>query len=120
MMTHYHKAGKGKKWTIKELNSIPVEWKGHSISDGEGLSGEVRVSKNNDISIRFKYAFKWQQKVVWFACGTYPDTDMLTIRQIRDEAKNTVSKGIDPRLKKRLIKSLPKMKPWQLLPRHKS
>ena len=76
--------------------------------------------KNNDISIRFKYAFKWQQKVAWFACGTYPDTDMLTIRQIRDEAKNTVSKGIDPRLKKRLIKSLPKMKPWQLLPRHKS
>ena len=104
MMTHYPKAGKGKKWTIKELNSIPVEWKGHSISDGEGLSGEVRVSKNNDISIRFKYAFKWQQKVAWFACGTYPDTDMLTIRQIRDEAKNTVSKGIDPRLKKKADK----------------
>ena len=40
-MTHYPKAGKGKKWTIKELNSIPAEWKGHSISDGEGLSGEV-------------------------------------------------------------------------------
>ena len=103
-MTHYPKAGKGKKWTIKELNSIPAEWKGHSISDGEGLSGEVRVSKNNDISIRFKYAFKWQQKVAWFACGTYPDTDMLTIRQIRDEAKNTVSKGIDPRLKKKADK----------------
>lgn len=109
--THYPKAGKGKKWTIKELNSIPAKWKGHSISDGEGFSGEVRVSKNNDIRVRFKHAFKWQQKVAWFACGTYPDTDMLTIRQIRGEAKNTVSKEIDPRLKKKLIKSLLKMKP---------
>ena len=92
-MMHYPKAGKGKKWTIKELNSIPVEWEGDSISDGEGLTGEVRLSKNNDISIRFKYAFKWQQKVSWFACGTYPDTDMLTIRQNRDEAKLLLPKA---------------------------
>ena len=104
MMTHYPKAGKGKKWTIKELSAISADWKGDSISDGEGLTGEVRVAKNNDISIRFKYAFKWQQKLSWFSCGTYPDTDMLTIRQIRDEAKNTVSKGIDPRLKKKADK----------------
>ena len=103
-MMHYPKAGKGKKWTIKELDSIPVEWKGDSISDGEGLTGEVRLSKNNDISIRFKYAFKWQQKVSWFACGTYPDTDMLTIRQNRDTAKATIAQGVDPRVKKQADK----------------
>ena len=62
-MTHYPKAGKGKKWTIKELNSIPAEWKGHSISDGEGLSGEVRVSKNNDIR---SYNAKTEVKLVYF------------------------------------------------------
>ncbi|UOO90108.1 tyrosine-type recombinase/integrase [Vitreoscilla massiliensis] len=103
-MMHYPKAGKGKKWTIKELNVITADWKGDTISDGEGLIGEVRVSKSNDISIRFKYAFKWDKKVSWFSCGTYPDNDMLTIRQNRDEAKATVAKGIDPRLKKQADK----------------
>ena len=103
-MMHYPKAGKGKKWTIKELSAISSDWKGDSISDGEGLTGEVRVAKNNDISIRFKYAFKWQQKLSWFSCGTYPDTDMLTIRQNRDEAKAIIAKGIDPRVKKQADK----------------
>ena len=103
-MMHYPKAGKGKKWTIKELSAISSDWKGDSISDGEGLTGEVRVAKNNDISIRFKYAFKWQQKLSWFSCGTYPDTDMLTIRQNRDEAKSIIAKGIDPRVKKQADK----------------
>ena len=55
-MVHYPKAGKGKKWTIKELNAITAEWKGDTLSDGEGLIGEVRMSKKNDISIRFKYS----------------------------------------------------------------
>ena len=105
-MMHYPKAGKGKKWTIKELNAITAEWKGDTLSDGEGLVGEVRVSKKNDISIRFKYAFKWQGKVAWFACGTYPETDMLSIRKNRDEAKSTIAQGIDPRAKKKVDKEL--------------
>ncbi len=40
MTTRYPKKGKGSKWTPKELDAIPVEWKGDSVSDGEGLSGD--------------------------------------------------------------------------------
>ena len=71
-MTRYPKAGKGRKWTIKELEAIPAEWKGDSLSDGDGLTGEVRVSGDGNISIRFKSAFKWQGKVAWHQCGTWP------------------------------------------------
>ena len=109
-MMHYPKAGKGKKWTVKELSAISSDWKGDYISDGEGLTGEVRVAKNNDISIKFKYAFKWQQKLSWFSCGTYPSTDMHTIRQNRDEAKAIIAKGIDPRVKKQADKIIAQQK----------
>ena len=36
-MTRYPKSGKGSKWTIKELVAIKPEWKGDTLSDGEGL-----------------------------------------------------------------------------------
>lgn len=42
-MTRYPKAGKGGEWKVKELQVIPADWKGDTISDGGGLSGEVRV-----------------------------------------------------------------------------
>lgn len=62
-MTRYPKAGKGRKWTIKELEAIPAEWKGDTLSDSDGLTGEVRVASNGAVSIRFKSAFKWEGKV---------------------------------------------------------
>lgn len=103
-MTRYPKSGKGSKWTIKELQAIPADWKGDSISDGEGLTGEVRTSKDNHVSIRFKYAMKWQGKLAWYSCGTYPENDIQTIRQNRNEAKELLANGIDPRLQKQATK----------------
>ncbi len=103
-MTRYPKSGKGSKWTIKELQAIPADWKGDSIADGEGLTGEVRTSKDNHVSIRFKYAMKWQGKLAWYSCGTYPENDIQTIRQNRNEAKELLTNGIDPRLQKQATK----------------
>ena len=42
-MTRYPKAGEGQRWTIRELLAIPETWKGDTLSDGGGLSGEVRI-----------------------------------------------------------------------------
>lgn len=98
-MTRYPKNGKGHKWTIRELAAIPADWKGDTISDGEGLSGEVRVNKDG-VSIRFKYAFRWADKVVWYQCGTWPAVDLAEIRARRDEAKKQVSEGVNPNDKK--------------------
>lgn len=99
-MTRYPKNGKGGKWTIAELKSISANWKGDTLSDSEGLSGEVRVSKDGSISIRFKYAYRWNGKVAWFSCGTYPTNDLVAIRGDRDAAKSFVKSGVDPKAKK--------------------
>jgi integrase len=97
-MTRYPKSGKGSKWTIKELAAIKPEWKGDTLSDGEGLSGEVRFS--GSVSIHFRYAFKWADKVAWHYCGAYPANDMTAIRKERDKARELVKAGIDPRAQK--------------------
>jgi hypothetical protein len=56
--TRYPKSGKGRLWTIRELQAITAEWKGDTVSDGGGLIGEIRTSDDGKVSIRFKYAFK--------------------------------------------------------------
>lgn len=100
-MTRYPKAGKGRKWTIKELEAIPPEWKGDSLSDGDGLTGEVRVASDGSVSIRFKSAFKWQGKVAWHQCGTWPANPLDSIRRSRDKARALVKTGVDPRDQKK-------------------
>lgn len=99
-MTRYPKSGKGGKWTISELKSISADWKGDTLNDGSGLSGEVRVTADEVISIRFKYAYRWMGKVEWFSCGTYPSNDLVKIRETRDLARQQVKSGIDPKEKK--------------------
>ena len=101
-MTRYPKYGKGSKWTVKELAAIKPEWKGDTLSDGEGLSGEVRFS--GTVSIHFRYAFKWAGKVAWHYCGAYPTNDMTTIREERNQARGLVKAGIDPRASKKVVK----------------
>jgi Arm DNA-binding domain len=101
-MTRYPKDGKGNKWTVKELNAIKADWKGDTLSDGNGLSGDVRFISS--VSINFRYAFRWQDKVAWHYCGSYPASDMATIRKERDKARDLVKAGIDPRASKIAVK----------------
>lgn len=95
-MTRYPKSGKGSRWTTAELKSVPTSWQGDTLADGAGLSGEVRVSSGGAISIRFKSAFKWESKVAWYQCGTWPAASMAEIREERDKARQLVKKGINP------------------------
>ena len=95
-MTRYPKAGKGGEWKVKELQIIPLDWKGDTISDGGGLFGEVRVKADGSISIRFKYAFRWNGKVAWHQCGTFPASGIASIRSERDWARQKVAEGINP------------------------
>lgn len=103
-LTRYPKSGKAAKWTISELKAIPANWKGDTVSDGDGLSGEVRVSAEGTVSVRFKYAFRWNGKVAWFQCGTYPTNDMAHIREERDRARALVKGGVNPRADKKATK----------------
>ena len=102
-MTRYPRSGKGRKWTILELKAIPVSWRKDSLSDGDGLIGEVRVAADDDtVSVRFKYAFKWAGKVCWHQCGTWPTVNMEVIRTERDKAREKVRAGINPNDQKKV------------------
>ena len=91
---------KNGKWTVKELEVISPSWKGDYISDGDGLVGEVRVGKSNEVKIPFRYGFKWEGKKVWHYCGMFPDAELGKIRAERNLARELVKKGGDPRAKK--------------------
>ena len=95
-MTRYPKGGKGSSWTVSELKAISSAWKGDTLSDGDGLSGEVRASGDGATSIRFKYAFKWEGKVTWHQCGTFPKISIADIRACRDDARACVKRGVNP------------------------
>ena len=104
MATRHAKAGKGNRWTNNELKAIPIEWQGDTISDGDSLFGEVRVSRDKAVSVRFKFGFRWHNKTAWFACGTFSKDSIAEIRAARDKAKEWLAQGLDPRLQKQVLK----------------
>ncbi|WP_368642935.1 tyrosine-type recombinase/integrase [Castellaniella ginsengisoli] len=87
---------KGRHWTHKELSAISSAWKGDIISDGDGLSGEVRCSADGSVSIAFRYGFKWEGKKRWFYAGAWPSVEMAEIRARRNQARDEVAQGINP------------------------
>jgi integrase len=95
-LTRYPKQGKGRRWTVAELKAIQADWKSDTLSDGDGLSGEVRVALDGAVSVRWKYAFKCEGKVNWFQPGTWPTVSLDEIRTRRDNARRLLQEGINP------------------------
>jgi len=93
-MTRYPK---NEKWTKLELDNISSEWQGDILADGGGLRGEVIVLKKGNVSIKWRYNFRYKGKACAIICGTYPSKPLSEIRSTRDEARKLVSEGIDPR-----------------------
>lgn len=103
-MTRYPKGGPRSRWTVAELKAVPATWKGDTLNDGDGLSGEVRVASNGSVSIRFKSAFKWEGRVAWHQCGTWPSVSLVEIRDSRDKARADVKQGINPNDRKKAVR----------------
>ena len=103
-MTRYPRQGKGRRWTVKELEAVPADWKGDTLSDGDGLVGEVRVSSEGAVSLTFRYGFKWEGKKAWHYCGTWPASSLEAIRAERDRARTLVKDGVKPTDAKRAAK----------------
>ena len=92
----YPRAGKGAKWTIKELEAIPAVWRGESLSDGDGLSGQVRVADDSTVSVVFRFGFKWEGRKAWSYCGAWPTVSLAEIRNRRDTARQQIRSGVNP------------------------
>ncbi|MFG6428877.1 tyrosine-type recombinase/integrase [Roseateles sp. LYH14W] len=89
---------------MKELESVPAGWKRDTLSDGDGLSGEVRLSDGGAVFLPFRYAFKWEGKVTWHYCGSWPATSLEAIRVERDRARALIKDGVKPTDAKRAAK----------------
>lgn len=100
-MTRYPKSGRGRKWTVAELKAIPADWRGDALRDGDGLVGAVRFIAG-DIAprVHFRYEYKREGKKAWHYCGTWPMSSLDAIRRARDDARETLKRGLDPNAKR--------------------
>ncbi|WP_457325137.1 tyrosine-type recombinase/integrase [Roseateles sp. P5_E11] len=103
-MIRYPKQGKGSRWTELAIKAVPLDWRGDTLADGGGLTGEVRVSAKGAVAINFKYAYKRDGVRRNHYCGTWPDVSLAAIRTERDRAKTLVKNGVSPADAKRAAK----------------
>lgn len=71
--------------------------KSYKISDGAGLSLLVEMSGGK--LWRFRYHFAGKEKMLSF--GSYPDVTLAQARTRRDEARKTLTAGVDPAQKRK-------------------
>lgn len=71
--------------------------KDYTLSDSDGLS--LFVATVGTKSWYFRYS--WHGKQPRFSFGTYPEISLREARELRDEARALVAKGIDPREQRR-------------------
>lgn len=91
------------KITIKELEALSSTDHGRTLREDGNLIGKVLMHKQG-LSVQFHYRFKWEGKYKDFACGTWPRTRLLHIRDARDSAKQQLKQGINPCAQKRAVK----------------
>lgn len=66
-----------------------------NYGDGQGLFLRVKIS-GGKLWI-FNYYHPYTKKRVYLSLGVYPDISLKRARELRAEAKNLLSKGIDPK-----------------------
>lgn len=71
--------------------------KDFTITDGSGLS--LFIASNGTKSWHFR--FSWHGKQPRMSLGTYPEITLKEARELRDQARALVAKGIDPRSQRR-------------------
>tara|TARA_R110002072_G_scaffold302817_1_gene488937 strand:- start:1867 stop:3096 length:1230 start_codon:yes stop_codon:yes gene_type:complete len=74
--------------------------KPYKLSDGKGMF--LLISPNGSKYWRLKYRFGGKEKLL--ALGVYPQKSLADARSECEEARNNLSKGIDPGAKKRIKK----------------
>ncbi|QIQ21480.1 tyrosine-type recombinase/integrase [Zophobihabitans entericus] len=73
--------------------------KAYTIKDGDGLF--LRIEPNGSKIWHFRFYWVGKQKLISF--GTYPEVDLKTARQKREEARALVAQNKDPRIKKKQL-----------------
>lgn len=69
----------------------------YTLKDGDGLALFVGASGAKN----WHFRFSWAGKQPRISLGTYPEISLKEARELRDQARALVAKGIDPRIHRR-------------------
>lgn len=83
--------------TDAAIRNAKPQPKPFKLADGQGLYLEILPTGGK--SWRFKYLFAGREKRLVF--GLWPDVNLKQAREMRDDARAMVAKGIDPRQKQK-------------------
>ncbi len=86
--------------TDTAIRNAKAREKPYKLSDERGLY--LLVRKTGSKYFRFDYRFMGKRKTL--AIGVYPDVSLAEARDVRDEARKMVKKGVDPSQHKRETK----------------
>lgn len=87
----------------------------YSLGKTGGLS--LFVAKNRSKAWHFRFSLREQQQRI--CLGSYPEIPRKEARQLRDQARSLVEKGVDPRQQRRdekLAANADALKPLRALP----
>jgi integrase len=82
--------------TELELKALRPDSAGKTLSDGNGLFGVVRVSKEGVVSVRFFYRYRRDGKPHNLGCGTWPKVSLKEVRREHEAARRLHRDGTDP------------------------
>lgn len=82
--------------TILELRALNTADHGRRLTDGGSLKGKVYVARDGAISVQFRFAYKFGGKSREVLVGTWPKSDITSIRKDRDALRVKIQSGIDP------------------------
>jgi integrase len=70
--------------TVKELQALTTADKGRNLTDGGSLKGKVYVSREGEVTVHFRFAYKFDKASKNIAVGTWPSLSIAQIRKSRD------------------------------------
>ena len=86
--------------TATQIKTSKPKDKDYKLFDGGGLF--LLIATSGGKRWRLKYRFNNKEKII--ALGTYPSISLKDAREIRDEYKSLIAKGIDPNDQKKQSK----------------
>ena len=90
--------------TILELKALTAADHGRRLTDGGSLKGKVHVARDGSVSVQFRFAYKFGGRSREVLVGTWPKTELTTIRKDRDALRVMIQSGVDPVAQNQLVR----------------
>ena len=82
--------------TILELNALTDADHDRRLTDGGSLKIEVYAARDSAVSVQFRFAYKFSDKLREVLVGIWSKSDITTIRKDGDALRIKIHNDIDP------------------------